>query len=76
MVALFMLLADEDDRRIRLILAAFGIVAVVLVGAGLIELVKRCETKKVNTGPTPSRTNGLRYTRYLKRSQRERDRYS
>ena len=41
MVALFMLLADEDDRRIRLILAAFGIVAVVLVGAGLIELVKR-----------------------------------
>src|SRR6266403_2721304 len=36
MVALFMLL-DE----IRLILAAFGIVAVVLVGAGLIELVKR-----------------------------------
>jgi hypothetical protein len=41
MVALFALLAQEDDRRIQLILAAFGIVAVILVGAGLIELAKR-----------------------------------
>lgn len=41
MVALSGLLADQDDNRIQLILAAFGIVAVVLVGAGVIELVKR-----------------------------------
>jgi hypothetical protein len=39
MVALFMLLAD--DKWLRLSLAAFGIVAVILVGAGLIELAKR-----------------------------------
>jgi hypothetical protein len=40
MVALFTLLAD-DDKWLRLSLAAFGIVAVILVGAGLIELAKR-----------------------------------
>ena len=40
MVALFTLLAD-DDNRIQLILLAFGIVAVILVGAGVIELTKR-----------------------------------
>ena len=41
MVALFALLAEEKDNRIQLILAAFGILAVVLVGAGLIDLAKR-----------------------------------
>jgi hypothetical protein len=41
MVALLRLLADQDERRIQLILAAFGIVAVVVVGASLIELAKR-----------------------------------
>jgi hypothetical protein len=45
MVALFTLqltlLADEQSNRIQLILLAFGIVAVILVGAGLIELTKR-----------------------------------
>ena len=41
MVALFALLAQGDDRRIQLVLAAFGIVVVILIGAGLIELAKR-----------------------------------
>jgi hypothetical protein len=42
MVALLLLLAEEEvEPRIRLLLAAFGIVAVILVGAGVIELVKR-----------------------------------
>jgi len=40
MVVLLWLLA-ENDRGLRLVLAAFGIVAVILVGAAIIELVKR-----------------------------------
>ena len=42
MAALFWLLADDDsEKRIRLLFGAFGIVAVILIGAGIIELVKR-----------------------------------
>ncbi len=42
MAVLFWLLADNDaDRRVQLILGAFGIVAVVLIGIGIIALEKR-----------------------------------
>jgi hypothetical protein len=42
MVALSWLLAEEtSERRIRLILAAFAIVIIILIGAGVIEVVKR-----------------------------------
>jgi hypothetical protein len=42
MVALSWLLAEEtSEPRIRLILAAFAIVIIILVGAGIIEVVKR-----------------------------------
>ncbi len=42
MVALSGLWAEEtSEPRIRLILAAFAIVIVILIGAGIIELVKR-----------------------------------
>ena len=42
MVALSWLLAeDTSEPRIRLILAAFAIVIIILVGAGVIEVVKR-----------------------------------
>jgi hypothetical protein len=46
MVAFFWILGDEGiEPRIRLLFAAFGIVAVILVGAGIIELVKRWRKK-------------------------------
>lgn len=46
MVAFFWILGDTDiEPRIRLLFAAFGIVAVILVGAGIIELVKRWRKK-------------------------------
>src|SRR4029077_7987402 len=48
------LLAQDDDGRIRLILAAFGIVAVVLIGAGLIELAKRGHTRPFQARVTAS----------------------
>jgi len=54
MVALFALLAQEDDRRIQLILAAFGIVAVISVGVGLIELAKRWRKRPFQARMTAS----------------------
>jgi hypothetical protein len=53
MVALFALLAD-DDNRIQLILLAFGIVAVILVGAGVIELTKRWRKRPYQAKMTAS----------------------
>jgi hypothetical protein len=41
-----------------------------------IGLTKRCEIRKVNHGPRPSITIGLRYSRYLKRPQRDSCTYS
>jgi hypothetical protein len=42
MVAFLWILGEEDsENRIRLLFASFGIVTVILIGAGIIEWVKR-----------------------------------